>query len=58
MLVVTRKENETIIIDGRITIRIGKVKGDSVRIGVDAPKSMNIARGELLKEGDKDHDRK
>lgn len=48
MLVLSRKVNETIKISGDIEIRILEVKGDTVRIGIEAPKSMEILRGELI----------
>lgn len=48
MLVLSRKANETIQIGDDIEIRILEVKGDTVRIGIEAPKSVDILRGELV----------
>ncbi|MFZ0579305.1 MAG: carbon storage regulator CsrA [Psychrobacillus psychrotolerans] len=48
MLVLSRKVNETIKIGDDIEIRVLEVKGDNVRIGIEAPKSMEILRGELI----------
>ena len=48
MLVLSRKVNETIQIGDDIEIRILEVKGDTVRIGIEAPKSVDILRGELV----------
>lgn len=48
MLVLSRKINETIKIGDDIEIRILEVKGDTVRIGIEAPKSVDILRGELI----------
>lgn len=48
MLVLSRKSQETIKIGDDIEIRIIEVKGDTVRIGIDAPKSVDILRGELV----------
>lgn len=48
MLVLSRKENETIKIGDDIEIRILEVKGDTVRIGIEAPKTVDILRGELV----------
>lgn len=48
MLVLSRKLNETINIGDDVQIRILEVKGDTVRIGIDAPKSVDILRGELV----------
>lgn len=47
MLVLTRKENETIRIGNDIEITLIRVKGGGVRIGIDAPKEIKILRGEL-----------
>ena len=48
MLVLSRRINETIKIGDNIEIRVLEVKGDTVRIGIDAPKSVDILRGELV----------
>jgi len=48
MLVLSRKVNETIKIGDDIEIRVLEVKGETVRIGIDAPKSTDILRGELI----------
>jgi carbon storage regulator len=48
MLVLTRRENERIVIDGRITVTVVRVQGDRIRIGIEAPQEVPIMRGELL----------
>ncbi|MDS9470329.1 carbon storage regulator CsrA [Sporosarcina pasteurii] len=48
MLVLSRKSNETIKVGDDIELRILEVKGDTVRIGIEAPKSVDILRGELV----------
>ena len=48
MLVLSRKANETIKIGDEIEIRIIEVKGDTIRIGIEAPKNIDILRGELV----------
>ncbi|MHC4879361.1 MAG: carbon storage regulator [Planctomycetota bacterium] len=48
MLVLTRKRGEEIVIDGCIRIRVLDVKGNKVRLGIDAPGSMSVLRRELL----------
>lgn len=48
MLVLSRKINETIKIGDDIELRVLEVKGDSVRLGINAPKSMEILRAELI----------
>ena len=50
MLVLTRKVNESIIIADNIKIEILEVKGDKVKIGIEAPKEFHILRDELYQE--------
>ncbi|WP_328227545.1 MULTISPECIES: carbon storage regulator CsrA [Sutcliffiella] len=48
MLILTRKLNETIVIDGNIEITIQSIDGEQVKIGVKAPKEIEIYRKEVL----------
>lgn len=50
MLVLTRKTGDNIVIDGHIKVTVVSVKGDKVRIGVEAPPSMRVDRGEIHKK--------
>ncbi|MFC5557609.1 carbon storage regulator CsrA [Ureibacillus thermophilus] len=47
MLVLSRKKGESIWIGDDIEIIISEVKGDQVKIGIRAPKHIDIVRGEL-----------
>ena len=47
MLVLSRRVNEKIVIDGGIWITIVDVRGDRVRIGIEAPPEVIIMREEL-----------
>lgn len=47
MLVLTRNTGDEVIIDGRIRLRIAAVKGDRVRIGVEAPPEVSVDRDEV-----------
>lgn len=47
MLVLSRKENETILIGDEILLTIVSIAGDKVRIGIDAPIAHRVLRGEL-----------
>lgn len=47
MLALTRKVGERIVIGDDIIVTVVSVKGDSVRITVDAPKVIKIYRGEI-----------
>ena len=52
MLVLSRKEDQKIIFPNLgISVEVTRVKGNSVRLGVDAPRSIKIVRGELLENG-------
>jgi carbon storage regulator CsrA len=54
MLVLSRKTNETIVIDGRITLEVLQIKGNQIRIGINAPADVRILRGELKPFGMED----
>ena len=54
MLVLTRKCQEKIQIGENITITIVRVKGQSVRVGIDAPRDMKVMRTELPPESPTD----
>ena len=47
MLVLSRKEGETLIIGDDIRVTIAQIRGSRVKIGVDAPPSVHIKRGEV-----------
>lgn len=47
MLVLTRKIGEGIVIGDDVTISVVEIKGNSVRIGINAPKSRKIHRHEV-----------
>jgi len=50
MLVLSRKKGESIWLGDQIEITISEIKGDQVRIAINAPKNVTILRGELIKE--------
>ena len=47
MLALTRKVGERIVIGDNIVLTIVDIKGDSIRLGIDAPKEIKIYRGEI-----------
>lgn len=47
MLVLSRKRNESIVIDGSIVLTVVEIKGDKVRIGIEAPKEVPVHRREV-----------
>ena len=48
MLILSRKVNEKIMIGDDISVSIIEVRGDQVRIGVDAPKTVKVFRQEVF----------
>jgi carbon storage regulator len=48
MLVLSRKEQQEIVLEGGITITVVRVNGGTVRLGIDAFKEVPIRRAELL----------
>lgn len=48
MLVLSRKKNESIVIDESIVITIVDVRGDKVRLGIQAPREVPVHRSEVL----------
>ncbi len=57
MLALSRKANESIVIGNDIEITVLEVKGDQVKIGISAPKSVPIYRKEIylqIKEENKE----
>ena len=47
MLVLSRKRNESIVINNDITIVVVEIRGDKVRLGVEAPKEVPVHRREV-----------
>ncbi|MGN0269611.1 MAG: carbon storage regulator CsrA [Candidatus Weimeria sp.] len=48
MLALTRKKDESIVINGDIEITIMEIKGDHVKVGIKAPKKVPIYRKEIF----------
>ena len=46
-LILSRREGETIVIDEIITITLLEVDGKTIRLSIEAPREVNIRRGEL-----------
>ena len=47
MLVLSRKKNESIVINNNITIVVVDIRGDKVRLGIEAPKEIPVHRREV-----------
>lgn len=49
MLILSRKKDESIIIDGNIEIKIVEIEDGKVKIGIEAPRNIEIMRKEIYK---------
>lgn len=59
MLVLSRKKNEMIVINNDITIVVVDIRGDKVRLGIQAPSNVPVHRREVydaIHQDDKAHD--
>lgn len=50
MLILSRKTGESIVIDGRITVKVVRAEGDTVKLGIDAPAEVPVHRQEVYQE--------
>lgn len=57
MLVLTRQRGERIMVDDNIIITIIEVRGDKVRIGIEAPRDVSVHREEIYNEIQRDNQR-
>ena len=48
MLVLSRKKNESIVINNDITVTVVEIRGDKVRLGIVAPKEVTVHRQEVF----------
>lgn len=48
MLVLSRRVGEDLVINGNITIKIAEIRGDKVRLAIDAPKEVPVYRREVF----------
>ena len=52
MLILTRRVDESLVIGDNVTVTLLGVKGNQVRIGVDAPRDVTVHREELAQKQD------
>lgn len=50
MLVLTRKKNECIVINDVIRVTVVEIRGDKVRLGIEAPREVEVHRQEVYEQ--------
>jgi len=50
MLILSRTIGESIVIDGRITVKVVRLEGDNVKLGIEAPADVPVHRQEVYEE--------
>lgn len=50
MLILSRKTGESVVIDGRIIVKIIRTDGDTVKVGIEAPSNIPVHRQEVYEE--------
>jgi len=50
MLILSRKRGESIVIDGRIVVTIVRLDGETVKVGIEAPREVPVHRQEVYDE--------
>ncbi|MHB1557961.1 MAG: carbon storage regulator CsrA [Isosphaeraceae bacterium] len=56
MLVLSRKKNESIVINGNIRLTVIAIRGNHVRLGIEAPESIGVFREELFARFDENQE--
>jgi len=52
MLILSRKVGQSIVIDGRITVKVVRMDGDQIKLGIQAPPEVTVHREEVQAEVD------
>ncbi len=50
MLILARNVGDSIVIDGRITVKVIRLEGDTVKLGIEAPSNVAVHRQEVYDE--------
>lgn len=57
MLVLTRHVNEDVVIGGNIVVRVAAIRGDKVRLAIDAPREISVHRKEVQDQIKRDEEK-
>ena len=49
MLVLSRRQGESIVIGNHVTVTVLEVRGDQIRLGIEAPRSVSVHREEVYR---------
>jgi carbon storage regulator len=52
MLILSRKVGQSIVIDGRIVVKVVRVDGDQIKLGIQAPPEIPVHREEIQRQKD------
>jgi len=52
MLILSRKVGQSIVIDGRVIVKVVRVDGDQIKLGIEAPKEVTVHREEVQRDID------
>lgn len=55
MLVLSRKKDEKIVIGDSITVMVIEIRGDKVRLGIEAPREVSVHRQEVYEAIQREH---
>jgi|GEM_PF-5890811 len=55
MLILSRKSGESLVIDGRVIVKIIRTDGDTVKVGIEAPANIPVHRQEVSQETQRFH---
>ena len=52
MLILSRKVGQSIVINGNVIVKVVRVDGDQIKLGIDAPKEVSVHREEIQRQRD------
>jgi carbon storage regulator len=52
MLILSRKVGQSIVINGNVIVKVVRVDGDQIKLGIDAPREISVHREEIQRDID------